>query len=175
RAHLYFVAEPIREQRADGAVDQARDQGFLLGRAAFALEEAARDAPAGIELLLVIDGQREEVLPFTRGPVGDRGDQQHGAVAGHHDRAAGLACDLAGLERDRPIAVLEALGNFRHVGFLETLAMNRTWPLPGAGGRDCSGSGMVKRKAKPRRIAAPRRGSGLPAQAELLDQLAVAR
>src|SRR5690606_4110224 len=113
-------------QRADRAVDQARDQGFLLGLAAFALEEAARDAAAGVELLLVVDGEREEVLPLARGLVGDGADQQHGAVDRNHDGAAGLAGDLAGLDRERLVAVLEALGNFCHVCIpWMTLAMNR--------------------------------------------------
>src|SRR5690606_41747700 len=63
RDDLHFVAELVREQRADRAVDQAAGQRFLLGGAALALEEAAGDAAAGIELLLVVDGERKEVLP----------------------------------------------------------------------------------------------------------------
>src|SRR5690606_3088152 len=106
----------VGEQRADRAVDQPRGQGFLLGGAALALEEAARDAAAGVELFLVVDGQREEVLPFAGGLVGHRGDQQYGAIALDHDRAAGLARDLAGLQRDFMVAVLEGLGDFRHGG-----------------------------------------------------------
>ena len=38
---LRLAAEALREQRADRAVDQARGEDLLLGRAAFALEEAA--------------------------------------------------------------------------------------------------------------------------------------
>ena len=63
---LDFVLEVLGEQRADRAIDQARDQRFLLGLATFALEEAARDAAAGVELFLVVDGEREEILPFAR-------------------------------------------------------------------------------------------------------------
>ena len=118
---LDFIAEAIGEQRADRAVDQARGQRLLLGRAAFALEEAARDAAAGVELLLVVDRQREEILPFARRLVRDRRDQQHGALALDHDRAACLARDLAGLQRDFMVAVLEGLGDFRHCGFLGIL------------------------------------------------------
>src|SRR3546814_7478996 len=36
-----LVIETFGEQRADRTVDQAADQSFLFGRAAFALEEAA--------------------------------------------------------------------------------------------------------------------------------------
>jgi hypothetical protein len=41
--HLHFVLEAFREQRADRTIDQARGQGFLLGRTAFTLEETAGD------------------------------------------------------------------------------------------------------------------------------------
>ena len=40
-----------------------RDQGLVLGRAAFTLEEAAGDRARGVGLLLVVHGQREEILP----------------------------------------------------------------------------------------------------------------
>src|SRR5690606_8619259 len=113
---LDFVLVVLGEQRADRTVDQARDQGFLLRGAAFALEETTRDAAAGVELFLVVDGEGEEVLPLALRLGRDRGDQQYGAVALDHDRAAGLARDLAGLQRDFMVAVLEGLGDFRHVG-----------------------------------------------------------
>src|SRR5690606_36517504 len=62
--HVDLVVEPFREQRADRTVDQAAGKRFLLGRSALALEEAARDAPGGGELFLVVDGEREEILPL---------------------------------------------------------------------------------------------------------------
>jgi hypothetical protein len=40
-----FVVETFGEQRTDRAVDQARNQRFLFGGAAFTLEEATGDAP----------------------------------------------------------------------------------------------------------------------------------
>ena len=58
---LGLVAEAGGEQRPDRPVDQARGQHLLLGRPAFALEEAARDLARGEGLLLVVDGQREEI------------------------------------------------------------------------------------------------------------------
>ena len=48
--NLHFVHEPFREQRADRAVDQARSQGFFLGRTAFTLEEATWDLTSGVGL-----------------------------------------------------------------------------------------------------------------------------
>ena len=58
---LGLVAPALDEERADRAVDQAGDQGLLLGRTAFALEVAARDAAGGVGALLVVHGEREEV------------------------------------------------------------------------------------------------------------------
>ena len=58
---LRLVAIAFEEQRADRAVDQARGQDLLLARTAFALEEAAGDLAGGEGLLLVVDGQREEI------------------------------------------------------------------------------------------------------------------
>jgi hypothetical protein len=60
---LHLVEEAFREQRADRAIDQARDQRLALGLAAFTLEEATRDAATGVELLEVVNREREEVLP----------------------------------------------------------------------------------------------------------------
>ena len=68
-----LVVEAFGEQRAQRAVDQAADQRLTLGRAALALEEAAGDPAAGGEFLLIVDGQREEVLPFLDGLRGGDG------------------------------------------------------------------------------------------------------
>jgi hypothetical protein len=55
------MAEGFREQRAQRTIDQTRGQRLFLGESAFALEEAAGNLAAGVELLLVVDRQREEV------------------------------------------------------------------------------------------------------------------
>ena len=63
RAHdLGFVDEPRGEERPQRPIDQPRDQRLLFGRPALALEEAPRDLAGGERLLLVVDGQRKEVL-----------------------------------------------------------------------------------------------------------------
>ena len=71
RQHMHhdldFVVEAFREQRTHRAVDQARGQRFQLARAAFTLEEAARDLAGGIGLLDVVDGEGEEVLARPSG------------------------------------------------------------------------------------------------------------
>ena len=43
---LDLVAVALGEERAAGAVDQARDEDLVVAQATFALEEAARDCPA---------------------------------------------------------------------------------------------------------------------------------
>src|SRR6185312_12011778 len=87
---------------------------FLFGRAAFTLEETAGDAAGGVELFLVIDGEREEILPFARLLRGDRRDQHHGAAHRDHYGAGGLARDLASFDGDGMLAVLKRLGYFCH-------------------------------------------------------------
>ena len=95
--HLGLVAPAVGEQRPDRAVDQPRDQRLFLGRAAFALEIAAGNAARGVELLLVVDGERQEVDAFSRLLGGDHGRQHLGLAIGGDDGAVGLAGDLAGL------------------------------------------------------------------------------
>ena len=81
--HQHFVPEAIHEQRAAGPVDQTRGQRLFLGRARFALEEAAGDFSGRIVFFLVVHGQREKVLPrlcrFREGDIGhDAGLAQRG-------------------------------------------------------------------------------------------------
>ena len=66
---LRLVLEAFDEQRPDRPVDEARGQRLLLGRTAFALEKAAGDLAGGVGLLLVVDGQREEVDAGLRAPL----------------------------------------------------------------------------------------------------------
>ena len=60
------VAHVLREQRADRAVDHAAGEDRLVGRAALTLEEGAGDFAHGVELLLKIDGEGEEVDALAR-------------------------------------------------------------------------------------------------------------
>src|SRR5690606_33690684 len=57
---LDLVHEPVREERADGAVDLAGREDLLLARPALALDEAARDLPRSVRTLAILDRQREE-------------------------------------------------------------------------------------------------------------------
>ena len=93
-----FVVEAFGEQRPDRTVDQSAGQRFLFGRPALALEEAAGNASRGREFFLVVDGQREEVLPLLdRLGGGDRA-QHHGFAEGRENRAVGLAGNAARFE-----------------------------------------------------------------------------
>ena len=60
--HQNFVLESINKQRPDGPVDQARGQRLFFGWTGFALEETTGDLTGGIVFLVVVDGQREEIL-----------------------------------------------------------------------------------------------------------------
>ena len=60
---LHLGAVALGEERADRAVGQARGEDGVLGRATFALDEAARDLAGGVHPLLVVDCEGEEVEP----------------------------------------------------------------------------------------------------------------
>ena len=96
--HEDLVVEAFREQRADRAVDQAAGQRFLFGRAALALEEAAGNAAGGREFFLIVDGQREEVLPRLDALGGGDRAKHNGFAEGRENRAVGLAGNAARFE-----------------------------------------------------------------------------
>ena len=96
--HLGVAAPAVGEQRTDRAVDQARGQRVLLGRAALALEVAAGNAAGRVVFLGVVDGERQEVDAGLRLLGRDRGGDDGGFAVGGDDCAVGLARDLAGFQ-----------------------------------------------------------------------------
>ena len=102
-----LVVEAFGEQRADRTVDQAADQRLTLGRATLALEEAAGDAARSRKLFLVVDGEREEILPFLHRLGGGHGAEHHRLAERRDHRAVGLAGDLARFEGERLAAPLD--------------------------------------------------------------------
>ena len=100
---LQLIAEALREEGAERAVDEAAREGFLLVRPALALEESAGDAPARIGPLAILHREREEiaVAALHRGFGGDNGGQDHGPTALDDDGAVCLLGDLACLDRQR--------------------------------------------------------------------------
>ena len=110
--NLDFMLEAGHEQRADRAVDEARGQRLFLGRAAFTLEVAARDAARCVVFFLIVDSQREEVLSGL-GFLRKNGRREEDRVAiRHHNGAIGLAGHLARFNRQR------AAGPFQRHGLL---------------------------------------------------------
>ena len=107
RDDLNLVVEAVREQRTDRAVDEPRGQRLFLRRPAFALEESARDATRSVGLLLVVDGEREEVTTGGGFLCGDRGAEHDGVAELDHHCGAGLTGHLAGLDAEGVGAVLE--------------------------------------------------------------------
>ena len=85
--NLYVVAEALREQRANRAVNQTGTQHGLARRTAFALDEAARNLAGRIHLLLIIDRQREKVNAIARLSRG-RGRHEHDRIAVTYEHGA---------------------------------------------------------------------------------------
>ena len=103
---LRLLPVALRKRWAEGTVDETAGENFLLGGTAFAFEKAARDAAAGVGVLLVVDGEGHEVAEDGAFFVAGRGEDDRVAVA-DHARAVGLTCDRTGLERKRTPADLE--------------------------------------------------------------------
>ena len=157
---LRLVVVPLGEQRAQRPVDQAGGDDLLLGRPPLALEEAARDAPGGIGVLLVVDGQGEEVAlqPLS---LGHRRRGEHHRVAVAHDhRAVCLARHAAGLEAHRLAADLD-LSTFGHdCAFF--LLLRRRLPLDSGQGRAVGAGGGCRRAPARTRSAGPQQGGRRP-------------
>ncbi len=183
RDDLHFVLELFGEQRTHRTIDETRGERLLLGRTAFALEEAARNAAGRVELFLIVDGEREEVLPFARFGRGDGGDEDNGAAHADDDGAACLARDFARFERDVVIAVPERPGNFCHVIFFlidETRPLDRisahasiahaSFEKCGHGWPRWTTAGRTLKRAKPLRTRRSGRTQKLTTQTETFDQ-----
>ena len=100
RNDLGFIAESFREERADGAIDLAGGEDFLLAGTALALDEAAGDASASIGKFAVFNRQREEVNAFL-GVGGSSCGGENGVVAtGGESGAWRLPGHTAGFEFD---------------------------------------------------------------------------
>src|SRR5438093_621359 len=95
---LDIVLEALRPQRPDRAVDKARGEDAFLRGTALAPRERAGDLARGVEALLEVDGEREEVDAEPRGLRDGRRREHDGVAVLDGDRAAGLLRELAGLE-----------------------------------------------------------------------------
>ena len=98
--HVDFVVKTFGEQRAHRTVDETAGQRLLFRGAAFALEEATRNAPGGREFFLIVNGEREEILPFAHALGGGHGAQHHGIAIGCEHGAISLTGDAAGFQSE---------------------------------------------------------------------------
>ena len=96
--HGHVVAEIVGKQGADGTVDDAAGQDALLAGTTLAAVEAAGDAAHGVQLLLKVHAEGEEVdaVPGT-GRGGDAA-QHAGVAVAHHDGGVGQLGQLAHLQ-----------------------------------------------------------------------------
>ena len=95
---LHVIAKVLGEERPHGTVDHPARDGRGLARPPLASRERSRDAPRGVELLLVVACQREEVDAFSRCLRRDCGDEQRGVAQTHHHRAIRLLGDVPGFD-----------------------------------------------------------------------------
>src|SRR6185437_1961789 len=59
---LDFIVPALGEQRANGAINDARGENFFFGGASFALEVTAGEFSRRSRFFAVIDSEREEIL-----------------------------------------------------------------------------------------------------------------
>ncbi len=131
--HLGLVLEALDEQGADRAVDQAGDQGLLLARTAFTLEEATGDLARGEGLLLIVNGKGKEIEAGL-GLLGvDDGGQDGGLAVGGEDGAVGLAGHAPGLEGQRLAGPLYGLS--LDIEHFQYLSLGPKGPFPSGADR----------------------------------------
>ena len=87
---LGLALEAFGEHRTDRPVNLAAGENFALAHAPFALDKAAGDASAGIGVLAVVDGEREEVDALAGLGIGGGGGENNVFAKAHDGRAVGL-------------------------------------------------------------------------------------
>ncbi len=96
--HLRLALESFLEHRTNRPVDLAAGQNFALARTPFALDEAARDASAGVGVLPVVHGEREEVDALAGLGIGDGGGEHHIFAQAYHGGAVRLLGKFSGFK-----------------------------------------------------------------------------
>ena len=97
--YLHVVVQTLGEQGTNGPVGEPGGEDAFLSGTAFAAEEAAGDAPGGVEPFFVVHGQGQKVNVLGAGAVGHDGGCQHdGLAVADGDCAVGLEGQAAGLE-----------------------------------------------------------------------------
>ena len=96
---LHVVVQALGEQGADGTVGEPGSEDALLPGAAFATEEAAGDAPGGVEPFFVVHGQGQKVYVLgARAVRHDGGCQHDGLAVADSNGAVGLEGEASGFQ-----------------------------------------------------------------------------
>lgn len=95
--HHDVVIDSLREQRADGTVDKARDENGFIGRAALSLLESAGNFADGEHLFFIIHGKGEEIHALSRRVRHADRHADHRVPTAHEAGAVGLFRIFAGL------------------------------------------------------------------------------
>jgi hypothetical protein len=94
------VLKAFGEQRPDRPVNEAAGENFLFGRAAFALDEAAGEAPGCVGVLAVIDRERKEACAGFRVRIRAGGDKDNRVAGADNYSAVGLLGHFARFKCD---------------------------------------------------------------------------
>ena len=94
RNNLRLVTESFGEHGTNRAIDLPAGENFFLTHAAFALDEAAWKASAGVGVLTIVNGEREKIDSFARLGVGHGSGENNVVPKAHDGRSVGLLGDL---------------------------------------------------------------------------------
>ena len=95
------VAHVLGEQRTDRAVDHTANKNCLICGTAFSLQEGARDLTYGVELLLKVNRQREEIDAVTGLCSSGSGNMNGGFAVANKALAVSKLCHLTGFYLQR--------------------------------------------------------------------------
>ena len=111
---LYVTLQPLGEERANGAINDATRKDCLVRRSAFTPHEsAAKDGASRVELLLIFDGERKII--FVGFAMAHYRSRENGAVAvAQKHRAIGLVRPVVELGGHRLSPDLEGVFFFLH-------------------------------------------------------------
>ena len=126
RDDLSLVAETFGEQRADGTIDLPAGQDLALAGPAFALDEAAGNAAAGVSVFAVVNREREKIDALARLGVGNGGGQNDVFAHANNGGAVRLLGQFAGLERQFLAAVQLNRDGLRLWNFMSSFRLERT-------------------------------------------------
>ena len=117
-----IVAQVLREQRAHRAVNLAGGDGSLLACLALAAHEGARDAAYRIQLLLKINGEREEINAVARLRGCSCGAEHNGVAVADQCRTVCQLRHLACLNRQ----LASGKRRLKYAVFIKRLFGNRS-------------------------------------------------